>query len=113
MFTSRIWDRGKKRRFFLLLVLAATAVYFLLGSTNRGGRGGSLAGGAGNKPPEAASTPVVATRTRRGDIGVYLNGLGAVTPVHTVTVKSRVDGELMQVFYREGDIVHERDFYDR
>ena len=46
---------------------------------------------------------------QKGDIGVYFTGLGAVTPIYTVTVKSRVDGELMEVHFREGDIVHKGD----
>ena len=54
-------------------------------------------------------TPVVTTKVLRGDIGVYKTGLGAVTPIYTVTVKSRVDGQLMQVNFKEGDNVHEGD----
>jgi len=46
---------------------------------------------------------------RKGDIGVYLNALGTVTPVHTVTVQSRVDGQLMSVNYREGQMVRAGD----
>jgi multidrug efflux system membrane fusion protein len=69
---------------------------------------------AANKAPSdqkanSAAVPVVATRTRRGDIGVYLSGLGAVTPIYTVTVRTRVDGELVNVLYHEGDIVQKGD----
>ena len=53
--------------------------------------------------------PVVGVKARKGGIGVYLTGLGTVTPIYTVAVKSRVDGQLMKVNYREGDYVHQGD----
>jgi multidrug efflux system membrane fusion protein len=56
-----------------------------------------------------APAPVVATHAHRGDIGVYFAGLGTVTPLNTVTVRSRVDGELTKIYYREGDNVHAGD----
>jgi membrane fusion protein, multidrug efflux system len=49
--------------------------------------------------------PVTAVRVKTGDIPVYVTGLGSVIPLATVTVKSRVDGQLMHVQYREGDSV--------
>jgi len=52
---------------------------------------------------------VVAATSHKGDIGVYYSGLGAVTPLATVTVKSRVNGQLMSVRYREGDTVSKGD----
>ena len=69
---------------------------------------------AANKPAadqksNSGATPVVATRAKRGNIGVYFTGLGAVTPINTVTVKTRVDGELLNVLYHEGDIVQKGD----
>jgi multidrug efflux system membrane fusion protein len=42
-------------------------------------------------------------------MGVYINALGTVTPVYTVTITSRVAGQLMEVHYREGQIVHKGD----
>jgi multidrug efflux system membrane fusion protein len=42
---------------------------------------------------------VVAARAQRGNIGVYITGLGTVTPISTVIVKTRMDGELMNVKY--------------
>jgi multidrug efflux system membrane fusion protein len=56
---------------------------------------------AGPPPP----TPVAAAAVTVGDIGVYYDALGTVTPVYTVTVASRVAGELTQVLYTEGQIV--------
>jgi len=49
--------------------------------------------------------PVVAAVARRGSMPVYLNGLGTVTAFETVTVRSRVDGELMKVHFTEGQLV--------
>ena len=56
-----------------------------------------------------SAVPVVAVQATKGDIGVYFTGLGAVTPVYTVTVQSQIAGYLMQVFYKEGQIVHKGD----
>ena len=52
---------------------------------------------------------VAAKNPHTGDIGVYFTGLGAVTPINTVTLKSRVDGQLMCVNYKEGDLVNKGD----
>src|SRR6202041_383344 len=41
----------------------------------------------------------------KGSIDVYLTALGAVTPVSTVTVTSRVQGQIMSVSYAEGQMV--------
>lgn len=53
----------------------------------------------------ARGIPVAAEAARKGDVGVYLSGLGTVTPLTTVTVKTRINGELMKVLFREGQIV--------
>jgi multidrug efflux system membrane fusion protein len=60
----------------------------------------------------AASPPplMIATATaRKGDIGVYISALGVVTPLSTVAVRSRVDGQLVKVHYIEGQAVQDGD----
>jgi len=67
----------------------------------------SSARAQGGPPPPRIPVAVAAARTR--DVGVYLNGLGAVTPLNTVTVRTRVDGELTSVGFQEGQIVRRGD----
>ena len=55
------------------------------------------------------SIPVVATPARLGDMPVYLEGLGTVTAFNTVTVRPRVDGQLIGVNFKEGQIVRQGD----
>jgi len=60
-------------------------------------------------PPTPPRIPVAVAAARTREVGVYLNGLGAVTPLNTVTVRTRVDGELMSVGFQEGQIVRRGD----
>lgn len=65
-----------------------------------------------NKQADKARRPVPAVALARAssiDFPVWLTGLGTVTPIYTVTLKSRVDGELTQVYFKEGDRVHQGD----
>jgi multidrug efflux system membrane fusion protein len=57
----------------------------------------------------AQAVPVTAATAASGSIDVYFTGLGSVTPLATITVKSRVDGELVAVEYREGQMVNKGD----
>lgn len=50
-----------------------------------------------------------AAKAFKGNIGVYVTGLGAVTPIYTVTVKTQVNGQLMNIYYKEGDMVQKGD----
>jgi multidrug efflux system membrane fusion protein len=52
---------------------------------------------------------VAAQTATQGDFPVYLTGLGTVTALRTVTVRTRVDGELIRVAFKEGQMVREGD----
>jgi multidrug efflux system membrane fusion protein len=52
---------------------------------------------------------VSVTPAKKGDIGVYVGALGLVTPLHTVAVRSRVEGQLVKIYYKEGQVVNEGD----
>lgn len=68
---------------------------------------GDAAGGAGKRA--MGPVPVVAVPAREGELPIYLTGLGTVTPLNTVTVRTRVDGQVEQVAFTEGQLVHAGD----
>ena len=103
--TEKPRSSGRGWLWFLVLLVAGTGVWYLW---SKGGSTPAAAGTAapkGGKKGGAGAVPVVAVKARKGNLGVYIPGPGSVTPIYTVTVKSRVDGQLMSVHYNEGDIV--------
>ena len=93
-----------------LLIVAGVAGYAVWRASHpapvaRGGGGGGGGGRGGGA--QLGPVPVVVAKVSRSSIPVYLNGLGNVTAFYTVTVKSRVDGQIMKVDFNEGDLVHE------
>ena len=54
-------------------------------------------------------TPVVGAPATIGSVDIVMNGIGTATPLRTVTVRSRVDGELLRVIFQEGQVVKEGD----
>jgi len=99
---DRARKAGSRRRWIIALLvvcLIAVGIYLFLN------REQSRAAKQGQKPGPPA-IPVVSAEAKKADFNVYLTGLGSVTPVNTVTVRSRVDGQLMEVLFREGQIVN-------
>jgi multidrug efflux system membrane fusion protein len=86
----------------VLVALGAGAYYYVQRDSTGVAAGATKAQPGGGAP---RATPVVAIPASTGDIDVMINGLGTVTPVRTVTVRSRVDGELVRVLFNEGQIV--------
>ena len=97
----------------VLLVIVAGVVWYY-----RGRNAEADAAAAGGKGPGGAAgmgaaggfvVPVVVATATKGDLPVFLNGLGNVTAFNTVTVRSRVDGQIVKINFTEGQYVKEGD----
>jgi multidrug efflux system membrane fusion protein len=87
----------------VLLAIFAVGFYFVLfkrDDTTRTARA-----------PRGGGGPVTLTTVtaQKGDIGVYLDSIGTVTPVYTASITSQVNGIVTAVHYREGQIVRKGD----
>ena len=91
------------------MILAVGGAAFLWARISGPGGSSGSAKKANSKNGAGGIVPVVAAKARTGDIGVYFTGLGTVTPLNTATIKSRVDGQLLKVQYKEGEVVHQGD----
>jgi multidrug efflux system membrane fusion protein len=100
--------RLSRRAWAICLILACVLAIGAYLALNRPGRAQST-GRAGSPAGQVRPVPVVTATAGKGDLGVYLAALGSVTPLNTVTVRSRVDGQLMRTLFREGQTVHKGD----
>ena len=92
---DRVKDRWKT--WLVVLIVAIVGIYYLSGRNS-----------SDSAVPPAMAHPVVpvsAVPAKLGDLNQYISAIGTVTPYNTVTVKSRVDGQLMKVNFTEGQIV--------
>jgi multidrug efflux system membrane fusion protein len=86
-----------------LVIAAVVGVYYMPQSQqtsaaiSRGGRRGN--------PATTDPVPVLAAAARKADVPVYLDGVGTAKALNTVTVRSQVDGKIMEISFTEGQDV--------
>jgi multidrug efflux system membrane fusion protein len=98
-----------KRRRWLWAVVIGVAVLLAVVLSARASQQRKAKAAAAKKEAASRAIPVTGAAAKTGSLGVYITGLGTVTALNTVTVRSRVDGQLNRVSFREGQIVHEGD----
>ena len=97
----RTWPEKAMQRWRLWLVVLAVAIIGIYYFSGRNSTDSAAVPAAMAHP----SVPVAAVPAKLGDLNQYISAIGTVTPYNTVTVKSRVDGQLMKVNFTEGQIV--------
>jgi membrane fusion protein, multidrug efflux system len=91
------------------VAVGCVAIYFLIPRLGLGQSQGQTKNSKKSGKGADRPLPVAAVTAHRGDIDIYVTGLGSVTAYNTVTVKTRVDGELVKVAFTEGQIVKKGD----
>jgi len=94
-------------RWLAMLILLVAGGVFLL--HKRGKSAPETPSAPGRGGAGLAAIMVSTAKAQTGDIGIYVNALGVVTPLNMVSIKSRVDGQLVKVNYQEGQLVHAGD----
>lgn len=87
----------------VILLIFAFGFYFILGRHEEAPKRPARRGAAGGV------ATITAVKATKGDIGVYLDSIGTVTPVHTASITSQVNGVVTAVHYTEGQLVHKGD----
>ncbi|WP_025035675.1 efflux RND transporter periplasmic adaptor subunit [Bradyrhizobium sp. DOA9] len=98
----------KSRPILWLLIIAAAASAGYYGWQNLGSEVGKSQA-AQKGPPRPTAVPVSIAPVQKTDFPVYLTGLGTVQGFNTVQVRSRVDGQIVRLEFREGQIVKQGD----
>lgn len=103
--------RQKTRPVAVILIFVTVAV--LLGAlwwlNHRQGPHGTIGGQGRGRFGASGPLPVSARMARSGNINIYLDGLGTVTPLANVMVKAELTGQLMQIAFKEGQMVKQGD----
>jgi multidrug efflux system membrane fusion protein len=89
-----------------LVIAGVVAVYYMPpAQTPPPQAGGKRGAGGGGSSASTDPVPVLATSAKAADVPVYLDGVGTAKALNTVTVRSQVDGKLINISFTEGEDV--------
>jgi membrane fusion protein, multidrug efflux system len=92
---------GRRLGLLILVVVAVTVGWWIYGR--------QPAPQPARQNASAAAMPVVAAPAVTGDIDIKLNGLGTVTSLATVTIRSQISGQFVRIAYQEGQMINKGD----
>ena len=90
----------------LAIIVAAALIWFYAGNSSAGKAEQA-------KKSRTTAVSVLAVPAKQTDFNIYITALGTVTPLNTVTLRTRVDGQLMDVLFKEGQVVKSGDLLAR
>jgi multidrug efflux system membrane fusion protein len=109
------YQRRHRRLIWIGALVVLLLVVFLIWHNSRpskataaahGTAGGAAGGGRGGRGGQSGPAAITVGQATTGNINIYIDALGTVTPTATVTVYSQITGVVLAVHYREGQIVH-------
>src|ERR1700690_2444650 len=118
-FDTPPWHSRPRVRVALVLIALVLVIAWIVHHGTRskgafvggpGGPGGPGPGGRGGPGGMDAPIAVAVAKAVKGEMPRIIPALGTITPLATVTVKTQIAGQLVQVAFKEGQMVHARNF---
>jgi membrane fusion protein, multidrug efflux system len=109
--TTETPKRRRHRWIWVVVLVAFALLFYWIFSYSRKSQSATAGGGGGGRRGTipGMAIPVVPATAKTGNLGVYLEAIGTVTPVYTVSMTAQVTGVINEVHYREGQYVKQGD----
>jgi multidrug efflux system membrane fusion protein len=104
--------RRRHRWIWVVVLLAFGLLFYWVWHHQQKGQAagpGGPGGGGGRRGMTGGAVPVTTATAHTGSVGIYVDAIGTVTPLHTVSINAQVTGVITAVLYREGQTVKQGD----